>query len=61
MITAERLPSGYWRVSGRGPCNWAQVPHWPCSREVIEEHAFPEASTDFIREAAATADDLYSR
>jgi hypothetical protein len=32
-ITYKRLPSGYWHIRGRGPCNWAQPPHWPCSKQ----------------------------
>ena len=52
-ITAKRLPSGYWLVRGNGPCEWAQPPTWPCSEQVLREHAFPEASERFIRDAMA--------
>lgn len=50
-ITAKRLESGWWHIRGRGPCNWAQPPHWPCSEQVLRQHAFPEASDVFIRSA----------
>jgi hypothetical protein len=50
-ITVRRLDSGYYHICGRGPCNWAQPPEWPCSEEVLRKHAFPEASDEFIRAA----------
>ena len=59
MITAKRLESGWWLIRGYGPCNWAQVPKWPCSEHELERHAFPEASDGFIREAAAVAAAVY--
>lgn len=49
MITIKKLES-YWHVRGKGPCNWAQPPTWPCSETVLRSHAFPEASERFIRE-----------
>jgi len=50
-IRVERLASGYVKLSGSGPCEWAQPPVWPCSEEVLRAHAFPEASEGFIRSA----------
>jgi len=52
-ITITQLPSGYWHIRGRGPCNWAQPPHWPCSEEVLRAHAFPQASEEFFADALA--------
>lgn len=54
-ITVTRLESGYVHVRGRGPCNWAQPPTWPCSEETLRKHAFPEASETFIRAALCVA------
>jgi hypothetical protein len=54
MLTVKKLSSGYFLVRGDGPCNWAQVPHWPATLEEIREHAFPEASEEFILEASRT-------
>ena len=50
-INIRVLPSGYYHVRGRGPNNWAQPPQWPCSEEALREHAHPEASEKFIRDA----------
>lgn len=55
MIDATKLQSGYWRISGIGPCNWAQVPTWPCDEATFREHAFPQASEEFIHEAMRQA------
>jgi hypothetical protein len=49
-ITANRLESGYWVISGRGPCEWSQPPSWPCDEATLRAHAFPQASELFIRE-----------
>lgn len=54
-LTVKRLSSGYWHVRGQGPCNWTQVPHWPASESDIRAHAHPEASEQFIRQAARLA------
>ncbi len=51
LIRVKQLATGYWHVRGIGPCNWAQPPTWPCSEETLREHAFPEASEEFIRAA----------
>ena len=51
MITAKQLPSKYWHIRGRGPCNWAQPPRWPCTESMLRAHAFPQASEQFFREA----------
>ena len=50
-ITIQRLSSGYYHIRGEGPCNWAQPPRWPCSEDVLRQHAFPEASEPFLRAA----------
>jgi hypothetical protein len=52
-ITLTRLSSGYVHVRGRGVCNWAQPPVWPCSEATLRQHAFPQASEAFIVEALA--------
>lgn len=49
MINAKRLESGYWHIRGRGPCEWAQPPCWPCDEKTLREYAFPQASERFIR------------
>lgn len=54
-ITVRQLPSGYYHVRGRGPCNWAQPPTWPCDEQTLRAHAFGEASEEFIRDAMAAA------
>ena len=50
MITVKRLSTGYVMLKGSGPCEWAQVPEWPCSKAVLREHTFAEASISFRRE-----------
>jgi hypothetical protein len=52
-IEIRQLESGYFHIRGRGPCNWAQPPSWPCSEEMLRQHAFPEASDAFIRAVLA--------
>lgn len=52
-LDIRRLDSGWWHVRGRGPCNWTQPPVWPASEEQIREHAFPQASEEFLRAALA--------
>lgn len=52
-LMIRRLESGYYHLRGRGPCNWAQPPSWPCSEAVLREHAFPQAGEEFIRAALA--------
>jgi hypothetical protein len=54
-ITVKRLDSGYYRVSGAGPCEWTQPPEWPCDEAMLRAHAFPEASESFLRRAAELA------
>lgn len=51
VITFKNLSSGYILIRGNGPCNWAQVPYWPCDEEVLRDHMFPEASEAFLKEA----------
>ena len=48
-VSVRRLSSGYWHLRGQGPCSWAQPPSWPCSERVLREHAFGEASEEFIQ------------
>ena len=50
MLEITKLSSGYYHIRGNGPCNWAQVPNWPCDEEILRLHVFPEASENFIRE-----------
>lgn len=54
-LTIKQLPSGYVHLRSLGPCNWAQPPHWPCSEEVLREHAFGEACEDFIQACLQSA------
>lgn len=58
MITVKKLDSGYVLVRGRGPCNWAQPSHWPCTPEEIRASASPEASEEFLLEAERVASEL---
>ena len=53
-ISIEQLSSGYWHIRGVGPCNWSQPESWPCTKAELWEHAFPEASSEFIDAAFAT-------
>jgi hypothetical protein len=55
QITARRLPGGYWHVRGNGPCNWTQPPQWPCDAGMLHDHAFPQASWEFLRKALELA------
>ena len=50
-LKIKPLPSGYVRVAGNRPCNWAQVPAWPCTAEELQKGIFPEAGSSF-RETA---------
>lgn len=61
MITVTRLPSGYYHVRGDGPCNWAQPPTWPCDEATLREHAFVQASEQFIRMALQARGGLHER
>jgi hypothetical protein len=54
-ITVSRLPSGCYRLSGPSPCDWAQVPHWPCDEKTLREHALPGASETFFQACIAQA------
>jgi hypothetical protein len=54
-IDVRRLPSGYWHVRGRGPCNWSQPINWPCSEEMLRHYAGPGASEEFIADAMIKA------
>ena len=50
-ITVQRLPTGYWHVRSKGPCNWAQPYNWPCTEKEFRASAFPEACEEFIQAA----------
>ncbi len=52
-LRIKRLSSGHWHIRGRGPCEWAQPPAWPCTPEELDAAFFPEASEDFRSEAHA--------
>ena len=52
-IEITRLSSGYYHIRGIGVCNFAQPPEWPCSEEMLREHAFGQASEVFVRAALA--------
>lgn len=52
-----QLPSGYWHIRGRGPCNWSQPPCWPCDEAALRAHAHPEAGERFLRMAMAASRD----
>ena len=55
-VTARRLESGYLHIRGDGPCNWAQVPpNWTGDLAAFREHAFLEASEEFVRAAYSYA------
>lgn len=56
QIQITRLESGYYHIRGRGPCNFAQPPNWPCDLDTLREHAHPEASESFLRAAIAHAE-----
>jgi hypothetical protein len=53
-IIVQKLSSGYYHIRGDGPLNWAQPPIWPCDYDSLREHAFPEASEEFLRAAIRT-------
>ena len=55
QVDIRKLSTGYYHVRGDGPCNWAQLPHWPADEQTIRAYAFPEASEEFIRAAVAAA------
>ena len=46
MIAIKRLPSGYRRAQGDGPCQWAQ---WPEGQLPGDDDFFPEATVEFQR------------
>lgn len=46
-LSIRRLETGFWLIRGRGPCNWAQVRRWPCTRFELEEGTFHEAGDRF--------------
>ncbi len=45
----KQISTGWYHIRGIGPCNWVQTPEWPATEAVIREHAFPEASEEFIK------------
>lgn len=60
-ITVTRLESGYFRIAGIGPCEWAQPSRWPCSEDELRASAFPEASECFICAAMRVAQDEHPK
>jgi len=38
-------------IVGRGPCEWAQPPSWPCDEKTLRDRASQQASELFFREA----------
>jgi hypothetical protein len=52
----KRLPSGFVLIQGSGPCEWAQVPHWPCDDTILDSGTFPEASARFREQLRALRD-----
>ena len=56
-IKISKLSTGYVHIRGQGPCNWTQPPHWPCTEQEIREHAFPEASENFLRAVVKQAEE----
>lgn len=59
-VRVQKLPSGYVRIQGNGPCEWAQPPYWPCDEKTLREHTFPEASEKFIRECLSQIEECGS-
>lgn len=54
QITFIRLSSGYIHIK-KNIQQWAQVPHWPCSEQVLRAHVFDASWADsFIAEVMAT-------
>lgn len=55
-IRVERFDhTHYVKLSGVGPCNWAQPPCWPCDEDTLREHAAGYASEAFIRSCLIAA------
>ena len=54
MITIKWLSSGYVRLQGPGPSEWAQVPRWPCDEMTLSDGTFFEAS-DYFRSQCLAA------
>lgn len=48
-IKTRVLSSGYVRVEVEGERGWAQVPRWPCSRQVFQEGTYPGSTYGFRR------------
>ena len=47
-IKVKRLRSGWYHISGPGVCNWTQPPRCPGTMKEFRDHAFPEASEEFL-------------
>lgn len=52
MLKITKLSTGFYHIQGVGPANWSQPPVWPCDEKTLRDHAFPEASEAFLREAS---------
>lgn len=59
-LSITQLSTGYVLIRGRGPCNWAQPSHFPCSDEELERSIFLEAGDTFRAELFALRDRLDS-
>lgn len=55
-ISIKQLPSGYFKITGEGVCNWAQVSCWPCASRELTSGMFPEASNEFRDDARRELD-----
>ena len=55
MLKMSYLSSGYFHIRGQGPCQWVQVPRWPCDEATIRKGAFLEADEAFIQEVITWA------
>jgi hypothetical protein len=55
-LDIRRLSSGWWHIRADGPCNWTQVPTWPCDEKTIRECSHPEAAEQFLRRVIRSAE-----
>lgn len=46
-LIITQLSTGHVQIRGKGPCNWAQPAHFPCSDEDLEGSTFHEAGDEF--------------
>lgn len=56
-ITINKLTSGWFLIHGDGPCEYTQVPYWPCCLpEKLFDGAHPEASKNFLKKVELLAE-----